>query len=83
MTRPTTSMVRSRGHRGDHRADREAGQADLQHQLATEAVRRPAQQRHRRDVAEQIPVMIGVTRWILLIGMPTSFMMSVMIVTTT
>ena len=41
--------------RGDDRADREAGEADLQQQLAAEPVRGPAQQRHGRDVAEQIP----------------------------
>ena len=43
------------GQRRDHRPDQEGGQADLQKQLAAEPVGCPAQQRHRRDVAQQIP----------------------------
>ena len=55
MTRPIDEHRQVGGQRGDHRADREAGQADLQQHLAAEPVGRPAQQRHRRDVAQQIP----------------------------
>ncbi len=43
------------GQRRDHRADQEGGQADLEQQFAPESVRCPAQQRHRGDVAQQIP----------------------------
>ncbi len=43
------------GHRRDHRADGETGKAGLQQQFSAEPVRRPAQQRHRGDVSQQIP----------------------------
>ncbi len=43
------------GERGNHRADDERGQAGLQQQFAAESVRGAAQQRHRGDVAQQVP----------------------------
>ena len=51
---PDDEDVEVGGHGRDHRAHGETGKAGLQQQFSSEPVRRPAQQRHRRDVAEQI-----------------------------